>query len=75
LRINAIAPGNVETGITERAREYLTPEQEQAMQRAQPIGRVSRPEEIAEIVVWLCSDSAMLLNATRIAADTGWHVV
>jgi NAD(P)-dependent dehydrogenase (short-subunit alcohol dehydrogenase family) len=74
IRINAIAPGNVETGIVERAREYQTPEVMEHINTVQPIGRLSQPEEIAEIVVWLCSDSAILINAARIAADTGWHV-
>jgi NAD(P)-dependent dehydrogenase (short-subunit alcohol dehydrogenase family) len=74
IRVNAVAPGNVDTGIVERARQYLTPEQFEAMERAQPIGRLSRPEEIAELVVWLCSDAAGPVNASRIAADTGWHV-
>ena len=74
IRVNAIAPGNVETGITERAREFLTPEQARGMETAQPLGRLAQPEEIAELVVWLCSDAAVLVNATRIAADTGWHV-
>jgi NAD(P)-dependent dehydrogenase (short-subunit alcohol dehydrogenase family) len=74
IRVNAVAPGNVETGIVERARRYMTPEAVHAMETAQPIGRLGRPEEIAELVVWLCSDAAVLVNATRIAADTGWHV-
>jgi NAD(P)-dependent dehydrogenase (short-subunit alcohol dehydrogenase family) len=66
--------GNVETGIVEGARLVLTPEQIHAMETVQPIGRLSQPEEIAELVVWLCSDAAVTINATRIAADTGWHV-
>jgi NAD(P)-dependent dehydrogenase (short-subunit alcohol dehydrogenase family) len=74
IRINAIAPGNVDTGIIERARDYQTPEMMDWIEKVQPIGRLSRPEEIAEIVVWLCSDSAILVNAAKIAADTGWHV-
>lgn len=74
IRVNAVAPGNVDTGIIERARQYLKPEQIQRMEAAQPIGRLSRPEEIAELVVWLCSDAAVLVNAAKIAADTGWHV-
>jgi NAD(P)-dependent dehydrogenase (short-subunit alcohol dehydrogenase family) len=74
IRVNAIAPGNVETGIVEAAREFLTPEQVRRMETAQPLGRLSQPEEIAEIVVWLCSDGALLVNAAKVAADTGWHV-
>lgn len=73
IRINAIAPGNVNTGIIERGRPYLTDEQARWMETVQPIGRLGEPEEIAEIVVWLCSDSALLVNGATIAANTGWH--
>jgi NAD(P)-dependent dehydrogenase (short-subunit alcohol dehydrogenase family) len=44
------------------------------METAMPVGRLGRPEEIAELVVWLCSDAASLINATLVAADTGLHV-
>lgn len=74
IRVNAVAPGNVETGIIEAAREFLTPEQQRRMETIQPLGRLAQPEEIAEVVVWLCSDAALLVNAAKIAADTGWHV-
>jgi NAD(P)-dependent dehydrogenase (short-subunit alcohol dehydrogenase family) len=74
IRVNAVSPGNVDTGIIEAAREFLTPEQFRAMETVQPLGRLIRPEEIAEIVVWLCSDAALLVNASNIAADSGWHV-
>jgi NAD(P)-dependent dehydrogenase (short-subunit alcohol dehydrogenase family) len=39
-----------------------------------PIGRLIEPEEIAELVAWLCSDQAAMVNGTLVAADTGWHV-
>jgi NAD(P)-dependent dehydrogenase (short-subunit alcohol dehydrogenase family) len=74
IRVNAIAPGNIETGIVERAREYLTPEQVRYMETVMPIGRLGQPAEVAELVVWLCSDAASLINATRIPVDSGWHV-
>jgi NAD(P)-dependent dehydrogenase (short-subunit alcohol dehydrogenase family) len=75
IRVNAVAPGNVNTGIIERARQ--SPGGEELVQWAgqvQPIRRLSEPEEIAEIVVWLCSDSAVLINGAKIAADTGWQI-
>lgn len=74
IRVNAIAPGNVDTGIIEAAREFLTPDQMRRMETIQPLGRLAQPEEIAEVVVWLCSDAALLVNASRVAVDTGWHV-
>jgi NAD(P)-dependent dehydrogenase (short-subunit alcohol dehydrogenase family) len=58
----------------EAARQFLTPEQLHRMETIQPLGRLARPEEIAEVVVWLCSDAALFVNAARIAADSGWHV-
>jgi NAD(P)-dependent dehydrogenase (short-subunit alcohol dehydrogenase family) len=74
IRVNAVAPGNVETGIVEAARKFLSPEQMDRMETIQPLGRLAQPEEIAEIVVWLCSDAALFVNAAKIAADSGWHV-
>jgi NAD(P)-dependent dehydrogenase (short-subunit alcohol dehydrogenase family) len=74
IRVNAIAPGNVRTGITERAQAVTPPEIWQQIERANPIGRLIEPAEIAELVVWLCSDQAALVNGTLVAADTGWHV-
>jgi NAD(P)-dependent dehydrogenase (short-subunit alcohol dehydrogenase family) len=74
IRVNAIAPGNVRTGITERAQEHLPADLWEYFERVQPIGRLIEPEEIAELVVWLCSDQAIMINAAKIAADTGWHV-
>jgi NAD(P)-dependent dehydrogenase (short-subunit alcohol dehydrogenase family) len=74
IRVNAIAPGNVRTGITERAQAVTPPEIWSRIERANPIGRLIEPEEIAELVVWLCSDQAALVNGTLVAADTGWHV-
>lgn len=74
IRVNAVSPGNVDTGIIERARLHVDETTMHQIEKAQPIGRLSRPEEIAEIVVWLCTDSAVLVNGAKIAADTGWHV-
>lgn len=74
IRINAVAPGNIETGITERAREYLSDADYEAMATRMPVRRLGRPEEIAEVVVWLCSDGATLVNASHVAADGGLHI-
>jgi len=73
IRINSIAPGNIETGIVERARKYLTPEQTHGMETVMPIGRLGQPDEVAELVLWLCSDAASLVNAARVPIDGGWH--
>jgi len=63
----------VNTGIWQRAQPHMSPEQAHLIRTAQPNGRLSEPEEIAELVLWLCSDAASTINSTRIAADAGWH--
>jgi NAD(P)-dependent dehydrogenase (short-subunit alcohol dehydrogenase family) len=38
----------------------------------EPIGRIGRPEEIADAVVWMCSDRASFVTGQAIAVDGGW---
>ena len=44
---------------------------ERMMTRAVPLGRLGRPEEIAEAVVWLCSDAASFVVGHALAVDGG----
>ncbi|MFH5824597.1 SDR family NAD(P)-dependent oxidoreductase [Georgenia sp. AZ-5] len=74
VRVNAVLPGAVETpmlraGITGRSTPLAD------MGKAFPLGRIGQPEEIANIVVWLCSDQASLLTGTAIPANGGAHLV
>lgn len=68
IRVNAIAPGYVETpiltGITEEGREFL--------KQAHPIGRLGRPEEIASAVNFLASDESSFLTGATIPVDGGY---
>jgi NAD(P)-dependent dehydrogenase (short-subunit alcohol dehydrogenase family) len=41
----------------------------------QPIGRLGQPEEVAELVVWLCSDRASLITGASIPVDGGYLAV
>lgn len=45
------------------------------MLQHQPIGRLGRPEEVAEAVVWLCSEAASLVLGTALAVDGGYLAV
>jgi NAD(P)-dependent dehydrogenase (short-subunit alcohol dehydrogenase family) len=54
IRVNAVCPGGIETPMM----ESLPPEHREQITAMHPIGRLATPEEIAETVVWLCSDRA-----------------
>lgn len=70
VRINAICPGAVRTPMTERLMGSDA-EREAMYMSIQPIGRFGTTEEIANLVVWLCSDAASLITGTAIPVDGG----
>ena len=43
-----------------------------AMEKSVPMGRVGRPEEIADAVLWLCSDAASYVTGQSISVDGGF---
>lgn len=65
-----MCPGYTLTGITQRALD--NPESRQRMIAKEPIGRVAAPEEIAEAVLWLCSDAASFVTGHAMAVDGGY---
>lgn len=74
IRINAVCPGWIRTPATEGIlRSY--PEAEQGMLLHQPIGRLGTANEVAEAVVWLCSDRASLIVGVAFPVDGGYTLV
>ncbi len=74
VRINAVCPGWIRTPPIEEilARE---PEVEKQWLTHQPIDRLGRPEEVAQAVVWLCSDRASLVVGVAMPVDGGYVAV
>jgi NAD(P)-dependent dehydrogenase (short-subunit alcohol dehydrogenase family) len=71
IRVNAVCPGFIRTPMTaETQRERA----EQITTRT-PLGRFGEPEEIAEMVVWLCSDRASYATGAAYAVDGGWTAI
>ena len=72
IRVNAVCPGYVRTPMVDYVVRHEGPELEAQMLAREPIGRLGRPEEIAETVVWLCSDAASFITGHAMAADGGF---
>jgi NAD(P)-dependent dehydrogenase (short-subunit alcohol dehydrogenase family) len=70
VRVNAICPGSTRTPMLEGFMGG-NPVIEQAMENSAPIGRLARPEEIAEAMVWLLSDAASFVVGHAFAVDGG----
>jgi NAD(P)-dependent dehydrogenase (short-subunit alcohol dehydrogenase family) len=68
IRVNAVCPGAIHTPMLDR----FTSGEEQTMAEQDPMGRVGRPEEIADSVLWLCSDKSSYVTGQSIAVDGGW---
>jgi 2-keto-3-deoxy-L-fuconate dehydrogenase len=76
LRVNCICPGTVQTPFVEGYLEkYHAHEKDKVraeLNARQPIGRVGRPEEIASLVRYVCSDEAAFMTGALLPIDGGW---
>jgi NAD(P)-dependent dehydrogenase (short-subunit alcohol dehydrogenase family) len=75
IRINAVCPGPVDTRMIHSLEEQLAPGDPKSIseryQAAQPTGRYTTPEEIANMVVFLCSDLASNTTGGQFVVDGG----
>jgi NAD(P)-dependent dehydrogenase (short-subunit alcohol dehydrogenase family) len=70
IRINAVCPAVIETPMGERL--FGAPEMKQFALGLHPIGRFGTPMEVAEAVVWMCSDRASFMTGQSLVLDGGF---
>ena len=71
IRVNAVNPGAIKTPMIDR----IAPTQDALdtlVNTYEPLGRIGQPEEIAEAVIWLCSDKASFVTGYPLAVDGGF---
>ncbi len=68
IRVNSVSPGAVKTDLWAAAPPDMLAEVAAGI----PLKRIGAPEDIAETVVWLCSDAAAFITGQNIVADGGY---
>jgi NAD(P)-dependent dehydrogenase (short-subunit alcohol dehydrogenase family) len=71
IRVNAVCPGIIHTAMVDRMFLNRRPDLEDRLAAVEPMGRLGKPEEVAEAVVWLCSDAASFVTGHTMTVDGG----
>lgn len=76
IRVNCIAPGTVDSPFVEAYLEkYHRHEKDKVraeLNERQPVGRLGKPEEIAQLALYICSPAADFMNGSVVTIDGGW---
>jgi NAD(P)-dependent dehydrogenase (short-subunit alcohol dehydrogenase family) len=75
VRVNSLCPGGIETRMLDSLVAQATHGRlgtRELMDPLHPIGRIGSPEEVAELIVWLCSPRASFVTGANIAIDGGY---
>jgi NAD(P)-dependent dehydrogenase (short-subunit alcohol dehydrogenase family) len=72
IRVNAVCPAFIATPMLERAGLTAGSEIYNAVVALHPIKRLGTPEEVAELIVWLCSDAASFVTGSAMLVDGGY---
>jgi NAD(P)-dependent dehydrogenase (short-subunit alcohol dehydrogenase family) len=70
IRVNAILPGNIETPMMDR----FTGGDIQKAIDLEPVGRLGKPQEIADAVLWMTADLGAFVTGAAISVDGGWSL-
>jgi NAD(P)-dependent dehydrogenase (short-subunit alcohol dehydrogenase family) len=71
IRINAVCPGVIHTSMIDRMTGKDKTVEKQFVDM-EPVGRMGTPQEVAQAVVWLCSDASSFVTGHGLAVDGGW---
>lgn len=71
IRVNCVCPGVIDTPMVERVIAG-NPAVREALSSMQPVGRMGQPEEIADAVLYLCSDAASFITGAILPVDGGY---
>ncbi|MBP2650312.1 MAG: fabG1 [Firmicutes bacterium] len=75
IRVNAVCPGpTAHTGLSENT-SNTNPEGHDKIAQRIPLGRLTQPEEIANAVLWLCSDASSFTTGNAVSVDGGFTLI
>jgi len=76
FRVNCICPGTIDTpfveGFLDKYHKHEKDKVREDLRQRQPIGRLGRPEEVADLAVYLSSDESGFMNGAVLPIDGGW---
>ena len=75
IRVNAVCPGGIDTRMLDSLAEQATSGTQtssEMMDQLHPMGRIGTPEEVANLIVWLCSPNASFMTGAAIPIDGGY---
>ena len=76
IRVNAVAPGAIDTQMVDSLRKEINSEKKYnaRMKEAHPIGRIGKPQEVANLICFLASDEASFMTGVTVPVDGGRSV-
>lgn len=75
IRVNSVCPGGIDTRMLDSLADQATAgaqSSKEMMDPLHPIGRIGTPQEVAELIVWLCSPRASFVTGANIPVDGGY---
>ena len=70
IRVNAVAPGMIRTALTEPLLQFI-PHERERFEQSTPMARIGEPEDVADVVVFLCSPMARFVTGQTVVVDGG----